>query len=96
VEDRDLEQFLSEFQTTGVKLAGALNGMAEGRPYADPAFTVALLKRALGHLHRGLAGLVAIEPRGLLAEPLVAEARREIFEIREGILALMHELRGGR
>ena len=32
-EDKDLEQFIFEFQTTGVKFGGALDGIAEGRPY---------------------------------------------------------------
>ena len=32
-EDKDLWQFVFEFQTTGAKLAGALNGIAEGREF---------------------------------------------------------------
>ncbi len=46
--DKDLDQFIFEFQTTGVKLAGALNSMARGADFTDAAFTVARLKRALG------------------------------------------------
>jgi hypothetical protein len=37
-------EFTFEFQTTGVKLAGALNGLARGQPYRDAAFTVVYLK----------------------------------------------------
>src|SRR5205807_128875 len=48
-EDKDLIQFIDEFQTTGTKLAGALDGLAQGQPYSDDAFTVAYLKRALDH-----------------------------------------------
>ena len=92
--DKDLEQFIFEFETVGAKLAGALNGIAEDRGFVDGAFTVALLKRALGHLHKSQAGLEAVAPKGLLPQSTVAEARKELFEIREGILKLMDELRG--
>src|SRR5438093_9694941 len=39
--DKDLGQFIFEFQTTGAKLAGALNGIARGAGFTDAAFTVA-------------------------------------------------------
>ena len=92
--DQDLAQFIFEFQTTGAKLAGALDGIARGEGFPEPAFTVACLKRALDHLHKSQAGLEAVAPRKLLPEPMVAEARKELFEIREGILRLMDEFRG--
>ena len=93
-QDADLAQFLFEFQTTGAKLAGALNPIARGQGFADPAFTVALLKRALDHLHKSQAGLEGVAPNKLLPETTIAEARKEMFELREGILRLMDELRG--
>ena len=93
-EDDDLQQFIFEFQTTGVKLAGALHGIAQGRGPRDGAFTVAYLKRALDHLHQAQAGLEAVAPKKLLPEKMVAEARKELFESREGILKLMDEFRG--
>ena len=92
--DKDLEQFIFEFQTTGAKLAGALAGVARGQGFSDHAFTVAYLKRALDHLHKAQAGLEAVAPKKLLPETMVAEARTELFEIREGILRLMDEYRG--
>jgi len=92
-EDKDLWQFIFEFQTTGAKLAGALSGLAEDRGMADLAFTVACLKRALDHLHKSQAGLEAVAPKKLLPDAMVAGARKELFEIREGILNLMTELR---
>jgi len=92
--DKDLEQFIFEFQTTGAKLAGALNGIARGQHFADAAFTVAYLKRALDHLHKSQAGLEAVAPKHLLPEPMIADARKELFEIREGILRLMDQFRG--
>lgn len=94
LEDRDLDQFTFEFQTTGVKLAGALNSLARGEGFTDAAFTVAYLKRALDHLHKSQAGLEAVAARKLLPGTMVAEARKELFEIREGILRLMDEFRG--
>jgi hypothetical protein len=93
-EDDDLQAFLFEFQTTGVKLAGALHGIAEGFEPRDDAFTVAYLKRALDHLHKAQAGLEAVAPKKLLPEKMIAEARKELFEIREGILKLMDKFRG--
>jgi hypothetical protein len=93
-DDQDLGQFLFEFQTTGAKLAGALNSIARGEDFHDPAFKVASLKRALDHLHKSQAGLEAVAPKKLLPEKMVAEARKELFEIREGILKLMDEFRG--
>ena len=93
-DDPDLDQFLFEFQTTGAKLAGALNSMARGKGFHDPAFTTASLKRALDHLHKSQAGLEAVAPKKLLPSEMISEARRELFEIREGILKLMDEFRG--
>ena len=92
--DKDLDQFIFEFQTTGAKLAGALNGIAEDRGLTDAAFTVACLKRALDHLHKSQTGLEAVAPKKLLKDKIVREARKELFEIREGILKLMDEFRG--
>ena len=93
-DDPDLHQFIFEFQTTGVKLAGALEGLAHGRDPRDAAFTVAYLKRALDHLHKAQAGLEGVAIRKLLPEKMITEARSELFEIREGLLKLMDELRG--
>ncbi|HVM47800.1 MAG TPA: hypothetical protein VMU04_07225 [Candidatus Acidoferrum sp.] len=92
--DRDLEQFIFEFQTTGAKLAGALGGVARGQGLPEGAFTVACLKRALDHLHKSQAGLEAVAPKKILPEAVVEDARKELFELREGILRLMDEYRG--
>ena len=92
--DKDLEQFVFELQTTSAKLAGALDPIARAEPGPDAAFTVAYLKRALDHLHKSQAGLEAVAPKPLLPAAMVAEARKELFELREGILRLMDELRG--
>jgi hypothetical protein len=93
-EDKDLAQFIGEWMTTGAKLAGALDGIAQERGTADAAFVVACLKRALDHLHKSQAGLEAVAPKKLLPDKAIAAARQELFEIREGILKLMDEFRG--
>jgi hypothetical protein len=92
--DNDLSRFVFEFHTTAAKLAGALNGIAQGRGFRDDAFTVAYLKRALDHLHKSQAGLEAVAPQKLLPEKMISEARRELLEIRESILKLMDDFRG--
>lgn len=91
--DEDLDAFVFEFQTASVKLGGALNGVVRGQGFRDPAFTVAYLKRALNHLHKAQAALAATAAKGLLPNEVLTEAREELFEIREGILGLMDELR---
>ena len=93
-DDKDLHQFIFEFQTTGVKLSGALGGIAEGRNTFDAPFTVAYLKRALDHLHKSQAGLESVAQRKVVPETMIVNARKELFEIREGILKLMDEFRG--
>ena len=55
---------------------------------------MASLKRALDHLPRFQAGLEAVAPKYLLPEPMIAEARKELLEIRAGILRLMEESLG--
>jgi hypothetical protein len=92
-EDPDLDQFLSEFQITSVKLAGALSGLAQEHDFRDNAFTVACLKRALDHLHKAQAGLEGVAPKALLPNDALTEARQELLEIRQGILNLMTEFR---
>jgi hypothetical protein len=94
--NKDLSDFLFEFHTTAIKMAGALNTIAEGGYAPDPAFTVAYLKRALDHLHKAQAALEALSPKQLLPAPAIAEARQELFELREDLLRLMDEFRGRR
>ncbi len=75
------------------KLAGALHDVAAGHGHFELSFIVAYLKRALDHLHKSRAGLEAVAAKALLPADVVAAARRELFEIREGILALMRQFR---
>lgn len=90
----DVGQFLFEWQTASVKLAGALSGVAEGEGFRDAAFTVAYLKRALNHLHQSQAGLQNAIENQRLPESLAETASTELMEIRQEILRLMDEFRG--
>ena len=91
-DDEDLVTFESEFQITGAKLAGALNGL--GYHDTDGGFVVACLKRALSHLHTSQAGLEKLAPKKILPDDLITQQRNELFAIREEILRLMNEFRG--
>src|SRR5215510_238951 len=71
--DKDLDEFIFEFQTTGAKLAGSLNTIARGLYSPEASFTVAYLKRALDHLHKSQAGLEGVAPKRLLPDDAVAE-----------------------
>lgn len=95
LEDDDLDELLSQYQTTSAKLAGALDGLAYGRNLSEGAFIVAYLKRALGYLHAAHAALEKVAPKNLLPAETVASTRAELFSVREEILRLMQEFRGG-
>lgn len=92
-DDGQLIALMSGVTTLGAKLAGALNGLAYGRPLAGLAFTVAYLKRALDPLHRSQAALRHVAERGQIEPETVGWLRNELFEIREEILRLMEEFR---
>ena len=93
-DDEDLGALLSEYQITGAKLAGALNGLAYGRDLRSGGLVVATLKRALSHLHAAQAALEKVAPKNLLPEKTVSSIRAELFSVREEILRLMREFRG--
>jgi hypothetical protein len=90
--DRAIQDFVFEFQMTSAKLAGALESIADGLD-PEPAFTIALLKRALNHLHAAQRGLETAGSQKSLPEADVSQARVELFEIRQGIVDLMSRLR---
>jgi hypothetical protein len=93
MDDDDLCVLVSEFQITGAKLAGALDSLAYGRDHREGAFTVAYLKRALGHVHAAQAALEKVSPKDLLPAGTITATRAELFAIREDILRLMEEFR---
>jgi hypothetical protein len=80
----------------GGKLAGALDGWAQG---ADPApgFIIAMLKRAQVPLNEALHAFDCIDTDGLSEDTRfwLQTRKRELFELRKEILDLMHQLRAG-
>jgi hypothetical protein len=92
-DDMDLIAFVSEFQITSAKLAGALDGLGHDRDLHSGGFVVASLKRALAHLHKAQAGLEKSASRKLLPDEVLTRNRKDLFEIREDILRLMQEFR---
>ncbi len=92
-DDENLWSLLSEYQITGAKLAGALNGLAYGRNLREGAFIVACLKRALDHLHAAQAALEKVASTKLLPAEILSSVRADLFGIREETLRLMEEFR---
>jgi hypothetical protein len=93
LDDEDLRTLYNEYQTTGAKLAGALDGLAYGRDLNEGPFVVACLKRALNYLHKAQAALEKLAPKRLLPPDTIISLRSELFALREEILRLMREFR---
>ncbi len=93
-DDDDLCRLNGDSQTTGAKLAGALDGLPYGRDLTEGPFIVARLKRALNYPHAAQAALERVTPKNLLPTDLVTSTRTELFAVREEILRLMEEFRG--
>src|SRR2546427_1355817 len=93
-EDEDLGKLVAEFQITGAKLAGALDGLAYDRDSREGPFVVAYLKRALGHLHAAQSALEKVAAKNVVPADALDSTRAELFGIREEILRLMKEFRG--
>jgi len=86
---------VTQFQTTGAKLAGALNSLAyedEESP-REGGFVVAALKRALKYLHASIDASEKVAGKKLLPGDRLQSFRDELFAIREEILALMQKYR---
>jgi hypothetical protein len=92
--DSDLREMIFEFQTTGAKLAGALNGLAYDEDLRDGGFVVAALKRALNYLHKSIAAAEKVAQKKLLPSERLDPFRADLFDIREQVLALMERFRG--
>ena len=83
--DTDLHEMIFEFQTTGAKLAGALNSLAydDEDSSRDGGFVVAALKRALNYLHKSIAAAERVAEKNLLPrERLEAVSRGSIRDSR--------------
>jgi hypothetical protein len=92
--DADLHAMIFEAQTTGAKLAGALNSLCYRGEDADSGFIVAYLKRALEYLHKALAAVENVESKNVLPIEDLAAYRSDLHAIRAEILALMKRFRG--
>ncbi|MEI8340074.1 MAG: hypothetical protein WCH43_00880 [Verrucomicrobiota bacterium] len=93
--DPDLCDMIFHFQTTGAKLAGALNRLAyHDLDFYEDGFIVARLKRALHYLHQSIAAWDKVVGKNLLPSNQITAFRGEQFAVREEILALMKKFRG--
>src|SRR5437660_1850899 len=94
--DSDLHEMIFQSQTTGAKIAGALNGLAYGEDLRDGGFIVAALKRALKYLHASVAAAEKVAGKKLIDADRLKSFRTDLFEVREEILRLMNRFREGR
>lgn len=93
--DADLHEMIFQAQTSGAKLAGALNSLAyDAGGLRDGGFVVALLKRALTYVHASMAAAEKVAAKKLLDADRLRAFRKEWFEIREEVLHLMERFRG--
>lgn len=92
-QDEQLGDFVSGYMTLGVKLAGALDGIARGDDFSEAAMVIAWLKRVLGVLNNTIAAADAVNEKRFLRAERFAYYRNELFAIREEILELMAQLR---
>jgi len=92
--DSDLHEMIFQFQTTGAKLAGALNSLAyRDEDSLEGGLVVAALKRALGYLNASMAAADKVAEKKLIDPARLELFRHELFEVREEILKLMERFR---
>lgn len=88
-QDEDVSEMLFCAQATSAKLAGALNGIANGFGLHDAGFIVASLKRALKPLNDALSAVQKVEDRGLL-QAQIGVFRDGLFQVRAEIIDLQN------
>jgi hypothetical protein len=91
--DVDLAEMVFQFQTTGAKIAGALNGLGYDEDLREGGFIVAALKRALGYLHKSVAASGKVAEKKLIDDERLESFRAELFGVRTEILELMNRFR---
>ena len=92
--DADLHEMVFQFQTTGAKIAGALDGLAyDDNDSREGGFVVAALKRALKYLHASMAAAEKVAEKKLVDRERLDSFRNELFSVREEILGLMQRFR---
>lgn len=88
-----LGEFLAHTMTLSAKLAGALGSLAHGWDGCESGLTIASLKRALDVLHQALTAAEALGADTPFPAARLGCFRKELFAIREEMLALMAQLR---
>jgi len=88
--DADLADMVFQFQTTGAKIAGALDGLGYDEDLREGSFIVAALKRALGYLHKSIAASEKVAAKKLIDAKRLETFRAELFSVRADILDLMN------
>jgi hypothetical protein len=92
--DDDLHDMIFQFQTTGAKIAGALDSLAyDDDDSREGGFVVAALKRALNYLNASMAAAEKVAQKKLIEAERLDSFRKELFSVREEILALMERFR---
>ena len=97
VESTDYELTIStpEWWMTPAEDAERAKQAAAGMDDFIQKLTEAIAKHQRGQKDpKSQAGLAAVVPKKILPATMVAEARQEIFEIREEVLRLMDDFRG--
>ena len=90
--DKNLFDMIFQTQMTGAKLAGALNSLCYDHNF-EGGMIVAWLKRALNFLHKAIGFSDKVVPKNLVPPDELTVYRKELFAIREEILALMERFR---
>jgi hypothetical protein len=88
-----LGRFSSQFMILSVKLSSALSFIARGDRYMDRCMIIAWLKRALEIHNEVLTAADAITDHSIFSAARLAYYRKELFRIREEILAVIGQLR---
>ncbi len=83
----------ASFMQLAAKLAGALDGIAQGEYEPDHGLVIAWLKRVLEIFNKTLTHLEAVEDSPLLKPARFEHYRSELFVLREEILAVISRLR---
>ena len=91
--DSDLHEMVFQFQTTGAKIAGALDGLGYGEDLREGGFIVAALKRALGYLHNSVEASNKVAEKTLIDPERLESFRTELFDVRAEVLDLMNRFR---
>jgi hypothetical protein len=91
--DEAIDEFSAHFMTLSVKLSSALAFIARRDRHADHGLIIAWLKRALEIHNQALTAAAALADHPQFSADRLAYYRTELFQIREGVLAIIAQLR---